>query len=482
MVSATLPIEEVPSSEAARKADLEQAVRLIRGVVRLPVPGALSGRVAEELVTLFSEAERAAASGMALYAPKVLESGEHTKEGHGSAAEWLGKLSGSSKGAAKGRLAAAARAAKDPLLTEALHEGELSSAEIGLVTNTLGEVPDAAGELLKLVDEGASHKELSDAAAKMRANSRSRENERLRRARVHTNRHFRWHQVEGGGIRGGFFCDEVEFARIAPTLEAEAKRRWKAAGNGDGVGDSLEAHRLDAFIALMGGSGGFATGGDDDLDDDADGEGDDDGSGPAGGGGHGGGPDGGSGPVAGPRPAAPRTLIIVNAESLRRGTTEGDELCEIEGIGPVSVAAATELLSEGGFQYLVKEGFDIKTVTKSTRVIAHCIDMALIVRDRVCARPGCGNSLGLERDHRALDFAKDGPSELDNLIRLCPSCHRLKTDGGWRLEGRPGAWEWVAPPKPPSAQQMARARKVAVAKAKAKATFVKKDPSGPRRT
>jgi hypothetical protein len=233
------------------------------------------------------------------------------------------------------------------------------------------------------------------------------------------------------------------------------------------VGDSLEAHRLDAFIDLMGGSGGFGPGGGDD----GDGEGD--------------GPDGGpnrGGTGRGRGPLAPRTLIIVNAESLRRGTTEGDELCEIEGIGPVSVAAATELLSAGAFQYLVKEGFDVKTVTKSTRVIANCIDMALIVRDRVCARPGCGNSLGLERDHRRLDYAKDGPSELDNLVRLCPSCHRLKTDGGWRLEGRPGAWEWVAPSKPPSAQQMARARKVAVAKAKAKAAFVKKDPSGPRRT
>ncbi len=181
----------------------------------------------------------------------------------------------------------------------------------------------------------------------------------------------------------------------------------------------------------------------------------------------------------GPRPAAPRTLVIVNAESLRRGSTEGDELCEIEGIGPVSVAAATELLSEGGFQYLVKEGFDIKTVTKSTRVIANCIDMALIVRDRVCAVPGCGNRIGLERDHRQLDYGKDGPSELENLVRLCPAHHKLKTDGGWRLEGRPGAWEWVAPPKPPSAGQMARARKVAVAKGKA---FVAKDRNGPRRT
>jgi hypothetical protein len=231
----------------------------------------------------------------------------------------------------------------------------------------------------------------------------------------------------------------------------------------------LEAHRLDAFIDLLSGSDGFGSDGDDADDSDDDDRG----------GGGGGGPD--HGLRSGPRPAAPRTLIIVNAESLRRGTTQGDELCEIEGIGPVSVAAATELLSEGGFQYLVKEGFDIKTVTKSTRVIKNCIDMALIARDRVCARPGCGNFLGLERDHWQLDYGHDGPTELDNLVRLCPECHRLKTDGGWRLEGRPGAWKWVAPAKPPSAQQMARTRKVAVAKRKA---FVAKakDPSGPRRT
>jgi hypothetical protein len=332
---------------------------------------------------------------------------------------------------------------------------------------------------LELLDQGASHRELRDAATQMRAASRNRESERLRRARVHAHRHFRWWQDEHGGIRGEFSSDEVEFARVVPRLEDEAKRRWKAAGSGlgNGVGDSLEAHRLDAFIDLLSGSGGFDSDGDDDVDGDGDGDGDSDVDGDGDGGGPGAGDRGGRhnrgrGPL-------PRTLIIVNAESLRRGTTEGDEICEIEGIGPVSVAAAKELLSEGGFQYLVKEGFDIKTVTRSTRVITNCIDMALIVRDRVCARPGCGNSLGLERDHWQLDYGKDGPTELENLVRLCPECHRLKTDGGWRLEGRPGAWKWVAPAKPPSAAQMARARKVSVARAKA---FVKKDPSGPRRT
>ena len=466
MVSATLPTEAAAPSGATLLADLERAVELMRGVVRSPVPGALSGATARRFVTLFSEGERVAASGVALFAPVVVETGEYTKGGHGSAADWLGALSGSSSGAAKGRLAAAARAAQDPLLTKALHDGERSADQLKLMTRTAAEVPEATGELLELVEEGASHQELSSAATRMRAASRSRETEQLRRARVHANRHFRWHQDENGGIRGEFSCDEVEWSRVAPRLEAEAKRRRKDAGNGHDSRDSFEAHRLDAFIDLLGGSRGPDSY--DANDDDPDG-------------GDEGGPDHGpgSGRGGGSGPAAPRTLIIVNAESLRRGTTEGDELCEIEGIGPVSVAAATELLSEGGFQYLVKEGFDIKTVTRSTRVVKNCIDMALIVRDRVCARPGCGNRIGLERDHWQVDYGKDGPTELDNLARLCPSCHAMKTDGGWRLEGKPGDWKWVAPAKPPSAQQMARTRRVAVAKAKG---FVTKDRNRPRRT
>jgi hypothetical protein len=244
---------------------------------------------------------------------------------------------------------------------------------------------------------------------------------------------------------------------VAPTLEAEAKRRWKAAGNGHGGGDSFEAYRLDAFIDLMGGSGGAggeggsdtraggASGGsgasgasgaewsdgDEGCDDDDGDDGDGGRPGPTDGPGWGGGGGGRR-----PRPAAPRPLVIVNAESLRRGTTEGDEICEIEGIGPVSVAAAKELLSEGGLQFLVKEGFDIKTVTRSTRVIRQAIDMALIVRDRECARPGCGNRVGLERDHWRVDYRHDGPSALDNLVRLCPSCHALKTEGARALTAR----------------------------------------------
>jgi 5-methylcytosine-specific restriction endonuclease McrA len=100
---------------------------------------------------------------------------------------------------------------------------------------------------------------------------------------------------------------------------------------------------------------------------------------------------------------------------------------------------------------------------------------ALIVRDRSCAA-GCGKRLGLEGDHRLVDFGDDGPTELANLARLCPECHDLKTYGGWRLEGAPGRWKWVAPAHPKSAFYIARARQLAAAKAKARAEARRNDP------
>ena len=418
--------------------DLGRTVRALQEVVRTATPASVSGDQARRFVERFAQAERAAASGIALFTPVVLGSGAYAKEGHASAQDWLGTLSGTSAGAAKGRLAAAERAAVDPTLTDALHEGGLSPAELAVLTQAAAEAPGSTKDLLELVEQGASHQELTDTASRLKAGAKSREDERARRDRVHATRHFRWHQVDSGGMRGEFFCDEVGWARVAPRIEARAKELWKAAGGGSGGGGSepLEAYRLDAFLEQLGGSGGS---------------------------------DGAGGSSSRSKGARGQALVVIDAAALRRGTTQGDELCEIEGIGPVSVAAATELLSEASLRFVIREGFDIKTVTKSTRDVAACIEAALIVRDRTCARPGCGRRLGLETDHREVDFGDHGPTELDNLVRLCPQCHDLKTHGGWRLEGEPGAWEWVAPAHPKSAGSIARARKLAAAKGRARA-------------
>jgi hypothetical protein len=239
--------------------DLTQTVRELQEVVRKSTPGSVSGDQARRFVERFAEAERAAASGVALFSPVVVGTGAYAKEGHASAQDWLGTLSGTSAGAAKGRLAAAERAAVDPSLTEALHEGGLSAAQLLVVTQAASEAPEATGDLLELVGQGASHQELTDTAARAKAGARSRESEHLRRARVHAHRHLRAHQVDSGGVRGEFFCDEVHWARVAPSIEARAKELWKAAGGSGGSGgaESLEAYRLDAFFEQLGGAEGL---------------------------------------------------------------------------------------------------------------------------------------------------------------------------------------------------------------------------------
>jgi len=55
----------------------------------------------------------------------------------------------------------------------------------------------------------------------------------------------------------------------------------------------------------------------------------------------------------------------------------------------------------------------------------------------------------LEIDHRT-DFAKGGPTSLDNLARLCPFHHDLKTHKHWKLEGGPGNWRFERPDPPGS--------------------------------
>ena len=233
---------------------LRSSARDIHAVVRALSPASVSGDEARELADVLAEVERAAGSGIALLTPRVVETGAHAKVGHGSAPQWLASVSGTSSGVAKGRLAAAECAALTPTLRQALHDGELSSAQLAVVTKSAAEAPEATADLLDLVHQGASHQELRDEAARRRAGARGHQDERARRARVHAARHLRWHQCERGGVRGEFFCDEVTWAGVAPVLEAGAAQRWRAAGSA--AGEPLDAHRLDAFIEMLAGSGG----------------------------------------------------------------------------------------------------------------------------------------------------------------------------------------------------------------------------------
>jgi hypothetical protein len=286
--------------------------------------------------------------------------------------------------------------------------------------------PDSLPELVDMAVGESSHKELADAANRAKCAARSNESARRRRHRVRAARRFDWHQDGHGGIRGEFLCDEVAWSRAAPILEARAKSRWKEAGSVEG--ESLSTHRVGSFLELLGASRSSAGGAD--------------------------------------TVRAAQALVIVDAAALRRGSLRRGDTCEIEGVGPVSLEMAAELLGEATAQFVITSGRDIASLTSTSRSIPSRVSAALAVRDRTCVVPGCGKRLGLETDHADVDFAQGGATDLGNLVRLCPGHHDMKTNGGWRIVGGPGRWRWLPPEKPPTAGRITRTRRLAVARAK----------------
>jgi hypothetical protein len=401
--------------------ELEELVGRGRSLLMASREERLGSSDARRAVELFSEFERIGSSGVALLSPQVVADGSFAKEGYGTGAEWLGQVVGTSPSAARKILRVGNAAAASPAMQEALADGTLSQAQLEKVADAAAIAPAGEERLLSMVG-WASHAELGDELSKMRAEARCKEADHQQRSRVHRSRHLRWRRDPHGGIRLEGHCDEVEWAKVMPGLEARALSLQKSAHRA-GSDEAIDTFRMDALLDLMS--------------------------------------EGGAG-------AVPSAIVLIDAESLRQGSMTQGGTCEIDGIGVVSVEAATELLGQANVQFIVKDGVDIRTVTSATRAIPKRVEIALIARDRVCAKPGCGARFGLQIDHRDTDFSDGGPSEIENLVRLCRPHHDLKTYGGFRLEGRAPDWKWIPPAQPKSAGYIARARRLASIKAKAR--------------
>jgi len=71
---------------------------------------------------------------------------------------------------------------------------------------------------------------------------------------------------------------------------------------------------------------------------------------------------------------------------------------------------------------------------RSTRTISRRLRRALEHRDRCCRFPGCGATRGLHA-HHLIHWEDGGPTELWNLVLLCPYHHRLHHKGGITIIG-----------------------------------------------
>jgi hypothetical protein len=71
-------------------------------------------------------------------------------------------------------------------------------------------------------------------------------------------------------------------------------------------------------------------------------------------------------------------------------------------------------------------------IGRKTRSIPSALRRALNSRDRGCRFPGCGSRRFVDA-HHIEHWAHGGPTDLDNLVQLCATHHRLLHEGGYRI-------------------------------------------------
>ena len=118
---------------------------------------------------------------------------------------------------------------------------------------------------------------------------------------------------------------------------------------------------------------------------------------------------------------APRAQIHVRLdyEAMMRGYTLPGEICEVPGVGPISVAEANGMLGDAIVTAVVMDKTDIRNVIRMGRVIPAKLETALIERDQCCVVPGCPERHGLEKDH-VVGVHEGGPTTLYNTT--CAAC------------------------------------------------------------
>jgi Domain of unknown function (DUF222) len=455
-----------------------RAGEMIAGVVDGLDPDAVSGSTARELWAGLDRAERLCAAGKTLLARRVAATHQRTG-GTRSAAEELARRSGSSTGAAKDSLETSQRLPEQAPVEQALRRGELSLAQAALVSAAAAANPVEAPRLTELAKR-VSLPELREECARVRA-AADPDPEATNRRLHHQRRLRRWTDGEGfwnlhatGTPQAGAAFNAV-FDRIAEEIFRDARRAGRR--------ESPDAYAFDALMHLADPAAEHAAGQCDQPgqaaqaahegsphQDDTQPADDPPLPGPA---------SDASTALAAGRPgtfAAGRTLtgsscppprssvnprylalLRVDVAALRRGRVDGDEVCEIAGVGPVPVSVARDLLGEAILKLIITDGVDVLNVTHLGRGPTAAQRAALLWINPTCAVEGCNRSR-IEWDRRE-DWATTRHTRLDELDPLCAFHHDLKTRLGWALVPGKGKRPLV-PPDDPShpGYRQARAR------------------------
>ena len=375
-------------------------------------PKDVSGEEAEKIVGVADDLERLFATIKLLACRRVDETGQFERHGCRSAGTWLAGVTGDPVGRAVSGIELLKAAERHPVIENALRSGELSIERAKHIAEAANQFPEHAFELVE-ASAGQNFDEFKKACDSVRFASRSAEDEIGRHERMRKQRSCRiWTDQEGFGRLEAKLTPDAT-AVVKQNLERYEREVFNNARL-EGSHESRQAYKADALVAMAEASC----------------------SRPA--------PEENTDTKLRrtQKPTQTQVVIRVDYEALKRGHAGPGEVCEIPGVGRVSVPIVRGILGDSLLQMLVTNGIDVFTVVSDTRYVRRALDIALKERDPTCVVPGCNATQYLERDHCKTDYAKKGKTEIDNLCRLCTFHHDLKTRGGWEIRGGPGNWSF----------------------------------------
>lgn len=385
-------------------------------------PDTLTVAQAGEAIKVLAAIEKAAAGLRLLLARRIDNESLWGESGERSAAEWLARQTGQSAGDAARDLECSRRLRELPAAEDAVRNGELSPDQAKAVADGATADPDCEDELLDTARKG-SMGELSRKAKARKAVALG--DDEARHAAAHRNRSLKTGANAAGEGWGRFNGPAQHTAQLKALLKPHLDQVFAAARR-DGRHERLDAYLYDALMAFVGvtTAAGESGGGTNDQP---------------------GGPACPTSPHDKPTPPAPapaprpaaranaKLILRIDGAALKRGHTLPGELCEIDGLGHVPVAAIRELLPDAAIAVVIQDGQNVFNVTNFARRANARQQIVLDLLNIGCTRLGCAVTDNLQIDHR-IDWHKVKVTELENLDWLCPHDHRLKTHEGWQLE------------------------------------------------
>ncbi len=420
-------------------ATLAAAVEVVASFVAGFEPGRYSASDAASLVTLFEWGKRLCAAGETLSASRAAEGNAHHLSGHRTPDEWLSSVTGSSKGEAMGILKVGEALCSQPAVEEALRGGKLTSSQAALVTDAVKVNPNCEQDLVKKAEQDTLP-QLKERCLRAKAEGRSANDAARHRKALHDNRRCRTYTDAEGA-----FCLEAHLtpeagATVLAALDSQADLFFNEARR-SGLFEAVDAYRADALCVLV--TGGGIPG---ERMNEPSGD-----SSPA---------TADSSPTCGTSTPNISMHIRVDLEALRRGSVMPGEICEIPGVGPVSVEWAREQLGAALCDLVITDGVDVSTVVRLGRYIPAPLMTAILERDPHCVVPGCNKRLGLEFDHWQVSYAEGGEMSYDNIARLCSDHHYQRTHQSFVLSRTAGKWCWDPPDHPPGRVRKKRSKRL----------------------